>query len=151
MHLYQELEVVHSGCAHHVDTLIHSGTGHLLQHISEFIKLLVLFLFGILLVAHLYAKVHGCMKTRHPGETGTYFHHLTDGQRNIYTNTGGTHRHGSVNTLGEYLARNAGFTECLGESTQGWQQPSCQGKYIFLHKFLIFIKFGCKVTQKAPN
>ena len=91
------------------------------------------------------------MKTRHPGETGTYFHHLTDGQRNIYTNTGGTHRHGSVNTLGEYLARNAGFTECLGESTQGWQQPSCQGKYIFLHKFLIFIKFGCKVTQKAPN
>lgn len=62
-----------------------------------------------------------------------------------------THRHGSVNTLGVHLARDARLTKCLGKHTHRWQQRCCQCNYIFSHKFLIFIKKRCKVTQKAPN
>ena len=149
--IHKQLEVVHGRCTHHVDAIIHTCTCKLLQHVGQLIELCILLLLRFLFVTHFHAKVHGGVETRHPSETRSHLHHVTDRNSDIHTHSRCTHGNRSIDALGVFFSRDTWLTESLSESSHNWQHDNCQSYYIFSHKFLIFIKKRCKVTQKAPN
>ena len=99
----QQLDIVKTRFANHVNLPIHLGAHKRFQHAVQTVELALLLLLGLRLVTNLHTKVHGLVETGHIGETCPQLHPFSHRHGHIKTDTGATRGERNVEMIEEML------------------------------------------------